>query len=249
LFSSNLLINTMASAGEDDLGAFFSELQEVEQTVLGSNGGIGSSDASVPFIPNESATGAASLADPAFPDPATIAALIAAASKSVAEASMLTSPSSLGVSSAPLSYPSSVGVVIAARPQIKVVAASAAASATSSGDSSTSLSLFEQQAASGSSYHTPAPPLPKASGFSFTSTTTTTSVSSTASALGADKLDSKKHVRVGAGEKWVDETLNEWPENDFRLFVGDLGNDVTTEMLAKEFQCYTSFAKAKVISY
>ena len=36
------------------------------------------------------------------------------------------------------------------------------------------------------------------------------------------------------------------PANDFRLFVGDLGNEVTTEMLAKEFQKYKTFAKAKV---
>lgn len=57
----------------------------------------------------------------------------------------------------------------------------------------------------------------------------------------------KKFIRTGANEVWVDETLSEWPENDFRLFIGDLGNEVTTEMLAKEFQGkYSSFAKAKV---
>ena len=57
----------------------------------------------------------------------------------------------------------------------------------------------------------------------------------------------KKFVRTGADKVWIDDTLNEWPENDFRLFVGDLGNEVTSEMLAKEFQPYKSFAKAKVI--
>jgi RNA recognition motif-containing protein len=41
--------------------------------------------------------------------------------------------------------------------------------------------------------------------------------------------------------------LNEWPENDYRIFVGDLGNEVTTDNLAREFQCYPSFAKAKVV--
>lgn len=61
------------------------------------------------------------------------------------------------------------------------------------------------------------------------------------------KMSDKKYVRTGAGEVWIDETLNEWPDNDFRLFVGDLGNEVTTEMLAKEFQGkYSSFVKAKV---
>jgi hypothetical protein len=56
----------------------------------------------------------------------------------------------------------------------------------------------------------------------------------------------KKFVRAGGGDFWIDPTLNEWPEHDFRLFVGDLGNEVTTDHLAKEFQCYPSFAKAKV---
>lgn len=64
------------------------------------------------------------------------------------------------------------------------------------------------------------------------------------------KRQDKKFVRAGANEVWVDETLCEWPENDFRLFVGDLGNEVTTEMLAKEFQGkYSSFAKAKVANF
>jgi hypothetical protein len=58
----------------------------------------------------------------------------------------------------------------------------------------------------------------------------------------------KKFVRTGAGEVWIDDSLNEWPENDFRIFVGDLGKEVTTEMLSKHFQCYKSFAKAKVES-
>ncbi len=38
-------------------------------------------------------------------------------------------------------------------------------------------------------------------------------------------VQNKKFVRTGAGETWVDPTLNEWPENDYRLFVGDLGNE------------------------
>jgi hypothetical protein len=238
----------MASAGDDDLGAFFSELQEVEQTVLGTSTAFSadiSSHDNTPVKPDES-HGSTTSVNPVLPDPAAIAALIAAASKSVAEASKLAGPSVVSGVPAP-SHQSSVGVVVAAKPQVKVVAAAAPVTSNPSGDSG--LSLFEQQAAAGSSYFTPAPPPPKPSGFSFTSTTTITTVSSTAAALGADKLDSKKHVRIGAGEKWVDETLNEWPENDFRLFVGDLGNDVTTEMLAKEFQCYTSFAKAKVFYY
>jgi hypothetical protein len=56
----------------------------------------------------------------------------------------------------------------------------------------------------------------------------------------------KTFVRVGAGEVWTDDTLNEWPENDYRIFVGDLGKEINTEHLAKHFQIYKSFAKAKV---
>lgn len=56
----------------------------------------------------------------------------------------------------------------------------------------------------------------------------------------------KTFVRTGAGEVWIDDSLKDWPENDYRIFVGDLGKETTTEMLAKIFQVYKSFAKAKV---
>ena len=56
----------------------------------------------------------------------------------------------------------------------------------------------------------------------------------------------KTYVRTGGGEIWKDDSLNEWPEGDFRIFVGDLAKEVTTEHLAKHFQHYKSFAKAKV---
>lgn len=59
----------------------------------------------------------------------------------------------------------------------------------------------------------------------------------------------KKFVRKAADCTWVDETLNEWPENDYRIFVGDLGKEVTTEMIAKLFCHYKSYAKAKVFVY
>ena len=38
-----------------------------------------------------------------------------------------------------------------------------------------------------------------------------------------------------------------WPGDDFRLFCGDLGNEVTDESLTRAFQKYPSFQKAKVI--
>lgn len=35
----------------------------------------------------------------------------------------------------------------------------------------------------------------------------------------------EKHtLRKVAGEVWEDKTMEEWPENDFRIFCGNLGN-------------------------
>ena len=53
--------------------------------------------------------------------------------------------------------------------------------------------------------------------------------------------------RKGAGVIWQDESLNDWPENDYRMFIGDLGNEVNDQVLANAFIKYPSFAKAKVI--
>lgn len=64
---------------------------------------------------------------------------------------------------------------------------------------------------------------------------------------GEKKFVDKKLVRHAAGETWVDETLAEWDDNDFRIFVGDLGNDCTDDMLTRIFSIYPSFKKAKVI--
>ena len=65
--------------------------------------------------------------------------------------------------------------------------------------------------------------------------------------LQQDKKKQKKGmVRTAAGTKWFDPSLAEWPENDHRIFVGDLGNEVNDELLGKTFSKYPSFAKAKV---
>jgi len=40
--------------------------------------------------------------------------------------------------------------------------------------------------------------------------------------------------------------MEDWPENDFRIFVGNLGNEVSDEMLALAFRKYSSFNRAKV---
>ncbi|RYH06656.1 hypothetical protein EON65_42610 [archaeon] len=55
----------------------------------------------------------------------------------------------------------------------------------------------------------------------------------------------QKFVRKAADEIWVDETLKEWPENDFRVFVGDLAKDTTTDMLVKAFNHYPSLPRPR----
>ncbi|KAF9086666.1 hypothetical protein BGX27_003143 [Mortierella sp. AM989] len=54
-------------------------------------------------------------------------------------------------------------------------------------------------------------------------------------------------VRKAAGQVWEDSSLLEFDENDFRLFAGDLGNEVTDELLTKTFSKYPSFLMAKVV--
>ena len=57
----------------------------------------------------------------------------------------------------------------------------------------------------------------------------------------------KKLIRKGGEQVWVDETLDEWAENDYRIFCGNMGNEVTDEVLANAFKKYDSFSKAKVV--
>ena len=72
-------------------------------------------------------------------------------------------------------------------------------------------------------------------------------------------------LRKGAGTVYEDQTLLEWNPGEnraeslypgymlilypawFRLFVGDLSNDVSDDVLANSFNKYTSFTKARVI--
>ncbi|XP_033217953.1 RNA-binding protein 42 [Belonocnema kinseyi] len=57
----------------------------------------------------------------------------------------------------------------------------------------------------------------------------------------------KKIIRMAGGQTWEDPSLLDWDEDDFRIFCGDLGNDVTDEMLIRVFGKYPSFQKAKVV--
>ncbi|KAG6750684.1 hypothetical protein POTOM_045192 [Populus tomentosa] len=51
------------------------------------------------------------------------------------------------------------------------------------------------------------------------------------------KAETKKKAvpRKAAGQTWEDPTLAEWPENDYRVFCGDLGNEVNDDVLSKAF--------------
>ncbi|KAJ3244524.1 hypothetical protein HDU78_010831 [Chytriomyces hyalinus] len=57
----------------------------------------------------------------------------------------------------------------------------------------------------------------------------------------------KKILRAAGGEVWEDETMQEWDPNDFRIFCGDLGNEVSDELLTRTFSKYPSFVKARVV--
>ncbi|KAH7105618.1 RNA-binding domain-containing protein [Auriculariales sp. MPI-PUGE-AT-0066] len=54
-------------------------------------------------------------------------------------------------------------------------------------------------------------------------------------------------LRKGAGKVWEDQTLLDWDPSWFRLFVGDLSNDVSEEVLSAAFNKYKTFTKARVI--
>jgi len=57
----------------------------------------------------------------------------------------------------------------------------------------------------------------------------------------------RKIVRTAGGQCWEDQSLLEWETDDFRIFCGDLGNDVTDEVLTRAFGKFPSFLKAKVV--
>lgn len=54
-------------------------------------------------------------------------------------------------------------------------------------------------------------------------------------------------LRRAAGKIWEDQTLLDWDPTHKRLFIGDLGNDVSDETLAAAFDRYPSFSRARVV--
>ena len=59
--------------------------------------------------------------------------------------------------------------------------------------------------------------------------------------------EKRSFVRMQADSTWVDPTLADWPEGDFRLYVTDLGPEATDELLAAQFRRWASFARARVV--
>ena len=56
-----------------------------------------------------------------------------------------------------------------------------------------------------------------------------------------------KVIRKAGGEQWVDKSLADWPEDDFRIYCCNLGNEVTEAVLENAFTKYKSFARCKVV--
>ncbi|XP_076891213.1 uncharacterized protein LOC143542531 [Bidens hawaiensis] len=84
-------------------------------------------------------------------------------------------------------------------------------------------------------------------------TITPEALESVKAALASSEVEHKAEVRKkaiprkAAGLAWEDPTLVEWPENDYRLFCGDLGNEVNDDVLSKAFTRFPSFNMAKVV--
>lgn len=64
----------------------------------------------------------------------------------------------------------------------------------------------------------------------------------------ASNTAAKPHVRTAAGKVWTDPTLADWPDNDFRMFVGNLGNEISDEALLQHFSNkYASAQRSRII--
>lgn len=61
------------------------------------------------------------------------------------------------------------------------------------------------------------------------------------------KKEQVRIIRSGGGQIWEDATLNDWDPKDFRIFVGDLGRDVSDDALTRAFQKYPSMQKARIV--
>lgn len=44
-------------------------------------------------------------------------------------------------------------------------------------------------------------------------------------------------LRAAGGETWIDDKMDVWPANDFRIFVGNLGPEVCPSVMRSHFVC------------
>ncbi|KAJ1995435.1 hypothetical protein GGI25_002450 [Coemansia spiralis] len=58
----------------------------------------------------------------------------------------------------------------------------------------------------------------------------------------------RRIVRMAGGQVWEDTTLDDWPTNDYRLFAGDLGPEVTSEMLQQAFGKFRTLQRTHVVA-
>jgi RNA recognition motif-containing protein len=64
-----------------------------------------------------------------------------------------------------------------------------------------------------------------------------------------NKNSQKQGIKRQQGDKtWTDPQLSEFSNNDYRLFIGNLDQNVTDAQLFESFSQYKSILKAKVIS-
>ncbi|XP_060212586.1 uncharacterized protein LOC132640142 [Lycium barbarum] len=84
-------------------------------------------------------------------------------------------------------------------------------------------------------------------------TITPEAIQNVKAALASSEIDQKAEAkkkavpRKAAGQTWEDPTLADWPENDFRIFCGNLGNEVNDDVLSKAFSRFPSFNMARVV--
>ena len=50
-----------------------------------------------------------------------------------------------------------------------------------------------------------------------------------------------KILRKAGNQEWMDNSLADWPENDFRIYCCNLGNEVSDDILSNAFKKFTSF--------
>ncbi|EOR00807.1 hypothetical protein E3P92_01268 [Wallemia ichthyophaga] len=77
---------------------------------------------------------------------------------------------------------------------------------------------------------------------------TTASFKSKSTAQKMNKGDKRTTVlRKGAGKQWEDTSLLDWDPSHYRLFVGNISNDVTEQVLDETFSVFKSYSKCRVV--